>query len=56
MNGFGYDPYDAEWEDPNTGRTTYRPGQDDYCEACDGPITFNAAGVETCGCDAEEEK
>ncbi len=38
---------DAEWENPNTGRTVYRPGQDDtYCEICDGDIVN-----EKCGCD-----
>lgn len=48
---FGYDPYDAEWENPNTGRTAYRPSQDDdYCEICDGTITNDR-----CACDDECE-
>lgn len=45
-----YDPYDAEWEDPNTGRTVYRPSEDDdYCEGCDGPIKNDR-----CACDDDE--
>lgn len=40
MGGWTHDPYDAEWEDPNTGRTVYKPSEDDnYCEACDTDLT-----------------
>lgn len=43
-----YDPYDAEWESADTGRTVYRPGRDDgYCEICDETID-NESG---CGCE-----
>ena len=35
-NHWTFDACDAEWENPNTGRTVYRPGlDDDYCEHCD---------------------
>lgn len=56
MTGFGHDPYDAEWESPNTGRTTYKPGEDDdYCEVCDGDIVTAADGTQTCKCDEADE-
>lgn len=41
--GFGHDPHDAEWEDPNTGRTVYKPGVDDVCENC-------GVDVDSCTC------
>lgn len=51
MGGFGFDPHDAEWEDPNTGRTAYKPGEDDtFCEGCDGPIWRTPTGYR-CACD-----
>lgn len=56
MTGFGHDPHDAEWENPNTGRTVYRPGtDDDYCESCDGTIVSLADGTQRCRCDATTE-
>lgn len=53
MQGFGHDPHDAEWESPNTGRTAYRPSEDDdYCEGCDGSIVTFVDGTQRCRCDA----
>lgn len=34
MTGFAHDPYDAEWENPNTGRTVHTSADDDYCDCC----------------------
>lgn len=30
-----YDAYDAEWEDPNTGRTVSLSTDPEFCEVCD---------------------
>lgn len=44
-----YDPHDAEWENPNTGRTVYRPSEDDdWCEVCGTDIIDD-----NCDCDKE---
>lgn len=38
MTGFAHDPYDAEWEDVNTGRTVFTSSDDleldDDCDVC----------------------
>lgn len=53
---FGYDPYDAEWENPNTGRTAYRPSQDDdYCEVCGDRITARDGSEQPCSCETEAD-
>ena len=37
-NHFTHDPYDAEWESPNTGRTVWTSADDldldDFCPVC----------------------
>lgn len=42
---FTHDPYDAEWENPNTGRTVYRPGEDDCDETCEGTDDCDCADL-----------
>lgn len=52
MTGFStYDPYEAEWEHPDTGRTA-STGADDYCDVCDEEIDYSVGGPDgCCGCE-----
>jgi hypothetical protein len=53
--GFTYDACDAEWENPNTGRTVWTSADDsdDYCEGCDSTVVYAGDDdtIGTCNCD-----
>ena len=45
-----YDVYDAEWENPNTGRTVHT-ASDDWCDVCDSEIDYSIGDADgVCKC------
>lgn len=53
-----YDPYDAEWEHPDTGRTAAfsRDDDDNYCEGCDSTVTYSGPDDKHGTCKCEEAR